>query len=125
MITTAIRLADEHDGPGESGRGAYIEDGGYPAFVDWLVEAAHVPGDSPAAGAIRVRAAAVDRRAGSHETDISGEISELIGPDALSASSLPLLGMGRDIPDGHAVAARQPARPALVAPTPASRTSTG
>jgi cholesterol oxidase len=99
VITTAIRLADEHDGPGESGRGAYIEDGGYPAFVDWLVEAAHVPGDSR-----RLARFALERLQSivglAREADISGEISELIGPDALSVSSMPLLGMGRDTPDG-------------------------
>src|SRR5712691_4691077 len=99
VITTAIRLADEHDGPGERGRGAYIEDGGYPVFIDWLVEASHVPGNSR-----RLARFAFERLhsivARSHETDISGEISQLIGPDALSTSSLPLLGMGRDVPDG-------------------------
>ncbi len=99
VITSAIRLGDEHDGPGETGRGAYIEDGGYPAFIDWLIEAAHVPGDSR-----RLARFALERLhsivARVHETDISGEISELIGPDALSVSSLPLLGMGRDVPDG-------------------------
>ena len=100
MITTAIRLADEHDGPGESGRGAYIEDGGYPAFVDWLVEAADVPGDSGGWRASR-SSGCIPSSSGSHETEISGEISELIGPDALSTSSLPLLGMGRDVPDGQ------------------------
>ena len=99
VITTAIRLADEHDGPGESGRGAYIEDGGYPAFVDWLVEAAHVPGDSRRLARFALeRLQSIVGLAG--ETDISGEISELIGPDALSVSSMPLLGMGRDTPDG-------------------------
>ncbi len=99
VITTAIRLADELDGTGETGRGAYIEDGGYPAFVDWLVEAAHVPGDSR-----RLTRFAFERLHNfverSHETEISGEIAELIGPDALSTCSLPLLGMGRDVPDG-------------------------
>jgi cholesterol oxidase len=98
VITTAIRLADEQDGPG-NGRGAYIEDGGYPAFIDWLVEAAHVPGDSRrlARFAYERLHSIVER---SHETEISDEISQLIGPDALSTSSLPLLGMGRDVPDG-------------------------
>jgi cholesterol oxidase len=99
VITSAIRLSDEHDGPGETGRGAYIEDGGYPAFIDWLVEAAHVPGDTR-----RLARFALERLhsivARVHETDISGEISELIGTDALAISSLPLLGMGRDVPDG-------------------------
>ena len=100
VITSAIRLSDEHDGPGETGRGAYIEDGGYPAFVDWLVEAACVPGDTR-----RLARFALERLhaivARTHETDISGEISELLSSDALSVSSLPLLGMGRDVPDGH------------------------
>src|SRR5580692_440007 len=40
VITSAIRLADEHDGQGDTGRGGYLEDGGYPAFIDWLVQAA-------------------------------------------------------------------------------------
>ncbi len=99
VITSAIRLSDEHDGAGETDRGAYIEDGGYPAFVEWLVEAAHVPGDTR-----RLARFALERLhsvvARAHETDISGELSELIGPDALSVNSLPLLGMGRDTPDG-------------------------
>ncbi len=99
VITSAIRLSDEHDGNGATGRGAYIEDGGYPAFIDWLVAAANVPGDTR-----RMARFALERLhsivARVHETDISGEISELIGPGRLSVSSLPLLGMGRDVPDG-------------------------
>jgi cholesterol oxidase len=99
VITSAIRLSDEHDGTGETGRGAYIEDGGYPAFVDWLVEAANVPGDTRRLARFAVeRLHAIVARV--HESDMSGEISELIGTDALSASSMPLLGMGRDVPDG-------------------------
>ena len=99
VITSAIRLSDEHDGPGQTGRGAYIEDGGYPAFVDWLVEAANAPGDTRRMGRFALeRLHSIVARV--HETDISGEISELIGTDALSVSSLPLLGMGRDVPDG-------------------------
>src|SRR5262249_10309770 len=99
VITTAIRLADGHDGPGEKERGGYIEDGGYPAFIDWLVEAAHVPGDARRlARFASARLHSIVAR--SHETEIGTEVSELIGPDSLSVSSLPLLGMGRDIPDG-------------------------
>jgi cholesterol oxidase len=99
VITSAIRLSDEHDGPGETGRGAYLEDGGYPAFVDWLVEAADMPGDTRrlARFAIERLRAILTRRP---DTGLSAEISELIGTDALSAGSLPLLGMGRDVPDG-------------------------
>jgi cholesterol oxidase len=99
VITSAIRLSDEHDGPGETGRGAYLEDGGYPAFVDWLVEAADVPGDSRrlARFALERLRAVLARRP---DPILSAEISELIGTDALSVGSLPLLGMGRDVPDG-------------------------
>ena len=99
VITSAIRLGDEHDGPGETGRGAYLEDGGYPAFVDWLVEAADMPGDTRrlARFALERMRAILARRP---DTGLSAEISDLIGTDALSVGSLPLLGMGRDVPDG-------------------------
>jgi cholesterol oxidase len=100
VITSAIRLGDEQDGTGETGRGAYIEDGGYPAFIDWLVEASNVHGDARRLARFALeRCHAILGRA--NDADISGEISELIGSDTLSVSSLPLLGMGRDTPDGQ------------------------
>lgn len=99
VITSAIRLSDEHDGPGQKGRGGYIEDGGYPAFVEWLAEAADMPGDTR-----RLARFALERfcamAARVPNPSISAEISELIGTDALAVNSLPLLGMGRDVPDG-------------------------
>ncbi|HKB31332.1 MAG TPA: GMC oxidoreductase, partial [Streptosporangiaceae bacterium] len=99
VITSAIRLSDEHDGAASGGRGAYIEDGGYPAFVDWLVEAADMPHDTRrAAHFLLERFGALMKHA--PDTHLSSEISELIGAGALSVSSLPLLGMGRDVPDG-------------------------
>ncbi|MEV0973759.1 FAD-dependent oxidoreductase [Microtetraspora glauca] len=93
VITSAIRLPD-----GEGGRGAYIEEGGYPGFVDWLVEGADVRGELG-----RVARFVVDRlRAlAGHDTNMSAEIAALLGPGDLSGSSLPLLGMGRDVPDGE------------------------
>ena len=99
VITSAIRLGDDHDGVKGTGRGGYIEDGGYPAFIDWLLEVADLPGNSRRmarflAGRI-LAVAARDRHAG-----LSRRVSELIGADTLSASFLPLLGMGRDVPDG-------------------------
>ena len=42
VITSAVRAGDTLDGDGSTGRGFYIEDGGYPQFVDWLVEAGGV-----------------------------------------------------------------------------------
>jgi cholesterol oxidase len=99
VITGAIRLPDELDGSAPGGRGAYIQDGGYPAFVNWLVEGADVSGEIA-----RIVHVAFERfrRFISHapDTRTSKELSELIGEGALSVSSLPLLGMGRDVPDG-------------------------
>ena len=99
VITSAIRLSDQHDDPAGTGRGAYLEDGGYPAFVDWLVEAADVPGDTRRlAQFVLQRFHAMVTR--SPDPSLSREISDLCGTDSLSVSSLPLLGMGRDVPDG-------------------------
>ena len=99
VITSAIRLSDQHDTPAGAGRGAYLEDGGYPAFVDWLVEAADVPGETRRlAQFVLERCRAIVTR--TPDPSLSKEISDLIGTDSLSVGSLPLLGMGRDVPDG-------------------------
>jgi cholesterol oxidase len=98
-ITSAIRLPDEVDGVPGAGRGAYIEDGGYPDFVGWMVEAADVPHEiSRVVHLMFERFRAFISRA--PDTNMSSELSEMIGDGALSVSSLPLLGMGRDVPDG-------------------------
>lgn len=98
VITSSIRLPDELDGA-DAGRGAYIQDGGYPAFVNWMVEEADFAHEIT-----RIVRLAFERFRGfiSHapETRTSKELSDLIGDGALSVSSLPLLGMGRDVPDG-------------------------
>ncbi|MCW2879203.1 MAG: glucose-methanol-choline oxidoreductase [Sphaerisporangium sp.] len=98
VITSAIRLADTVDGGRDTGRGAYIEDGGYPAFIDWLVEGADVRHEIRRAAhfiADRLRALVT------HDTNLSAEIADLVGDGELSGRSLPLLGMGRDVPDGE------------------------
>src|SRR5690606_31295428 len=43
VITSATRFADTLDGQGDVGRGFYVEDGGNPAFLDWLTEAINAP----------------------------------------------------------------------------------
>jgi cholesterol oxidase len=98
VITSAIRVPDRHDGEAD-GRGYYIEDAGYPAFVDWLVEGVRVGGT--AERALRLVAELVRARlTGRTKTGISAHIAQLIGRAELSDGSLPLLGMGRDVPDG-------------------------
>ncbi len=91
VITSAIRLDD-----GADGRGAYIEDGGYPEFVDYLVEGADMGPGRVARFLLRRL-----RNILTHDTNLSAEFADLIGRGELSGTSLPLLGMGRDVPDGR------------------------
>lgn len=99
VITGTIRLPDDVDGYPGAGRGAYIQDGGYPAFLNWIVETGDVTHEIA-----RIVKLAFERFIGfisnAPQTRVSKELSDLIGGGALSVSSLPLLGMGRDIPDG-------------------------
>jgi cholesterol oxidase len=98
VITSAIRMADSHDGTGATGRGFYVEDGGNPAFLDWVAESAGVVGTTSRAAAF------LARRAWAHWTgrprsNISGDVAKLIGGQ-ISSTGVPMLAMGRDIPDG-------------------------
>ncbi|MEN3313941.1 MAG: cholesterol oxidase [Acidimicrobiaceae bacterium] len=99
VITSFIRLPDEVD-PGGSGHGAYIEDAGWPNLVDWMVEAANVPNVARRAVRFAFRRAWA-RITRSPISELSAQIGDLIGTAGLSSGSLPLLGMGRDVPDGH------------------------
>lgn len=100
VITSAIRIGDEVDGQeGRAGRGFYVEDGGYPGFTDWLVERADVTGTLFRVGEFITRWV-LARLLGSPNSRVSAEVARLIGQGRLSAGSLPLLGMGRDVPDG-------------------------
>ena len=100
VITSAVRFGDAADGDGSDGRGFYIEDAGYPSFLSWMLQAA----DEPRAlwlwrkAALRLFWKWIRRRP---QPDISGAVSSFFGDAALSAGLLPLLGMGRDVPDGR------------------------
>jgi cholesterol oxidase len=101
VITSAIRVPDELDGGAEGDRGFYLEDAGYPEFGSWLLQGADTPGtlSRMAPRILRRIARRILRR--DRDTSLSGEISALFGDSGLSAGVLPLLGMGRDIPDGR------------------------
>ncbi|MCA1715943.1 MAG: GMC family oxidoreductase [Actinobacteria bacterium] len=98
-ITSAIRVADRADGG--QGRGFYVEDAGYPEFVNWMLQMVDTP------GSLRLWWRSVGRHlvrkwlGRDPETDIGAEIAGLFGTSELSSGMLPLLGMGRDIPDGN------------------------
>ena len=99
VITSAIRVADELDGTGVHGRGFYVEDGGNPAFLDYLEGLSSAP-------SLSFRAASfVLRRVWAHATgnprsNYSDQVSRAFGGGKQSSSALPLLTMGRDVPDG-------------------------
>lgn len=96
VITSFVRLPDRVDGG--TGRGLYVEDAGQPQFVNWLVEQG-LPGQ-----ALRVARFLVHRAwaslTKSPKTEIGTSLSGALGRNLFTATSVPLLGMGRDVPDG-------------------------
>jgi cholesterol oxidase len=98
VITSAVRIPDEVDG--DEGRGFYIEDAGYPEFVGWLLESSQVP-DTARRFVQFAKDTIWKRLRNRPDTDIGAELASLIGEAGLSVGSMPLLGMGRDIPDGQ------------------------
>ena len=98
VITSALHFRGQEEGG--TGRGYYVEDAGYPEFVNWLVESANQL-------ALLSRGARLASRilkgwvGLTRDTDVSAEIAQVLGDCTGSATSLPLLAMGRDIPDGR------------------------
>ncbi|WP_243074813.1 GMC oxidoreductase [Microbacterium sp. SS28] len=99
VITTAIRKADGVDEEGK-GRGQYIQEAGFPEFANWLIETSQISTSLQAAAAL-VRQMVANRVSNKNESTISAEVAKLVGQGRLTSSSLPLLGMGRDTPDGR------------------------
>jgi cholesterol oxidase len=100
-ITAAIRVPDAADGAAPGARGHYVEDAGYPELINWIVEMVNVPGTVKRLAHFTL-ARLKQAIGGPFRSDLSSDIAGLLGPATLSSSSLPLLGMGRDIPDGRA-----------------------
>lgn len=98
VITSFARGTDTTDGG--NGRGFYIEDGGNPEFVNWLSESMQI--GSAVRRVLIFLITAVGRRLGTKtfDADLSSEIRALLGSGSFSRSTLPILGMGRDTPDG-------------------------
>lgn len=99
VITSFSRSPDELDG-GE-GRGFYIEDGGYPVALDWLVE--NLRWWSTLRRGWIFAKTVVQRRLFNRRFDanLSTEVRDLLGRNSYSARSLAVLGMGRDMPNGN------------------------
>jgi len=99
VITSYIRSPDAVDTGDPGDRGSYLEDAGYPAFLEWLAEASQVRGVAARAARFawdRLR----ERVSGRRSSNLSGALHEVLGKNRLTTHSVPLLGMGRDVPDG-------------------------
>jgi cholesterol oxidase len=92
-------MPDTLDGHGPVGRGFYIEDGGNPDFLDWIVQAAGLPGTTGRLAAFAARRLWSHLR-GRPRANLSGDIAKLFGAGVASSTLLPMLTMGRDTPDG-------------------------
>ncbi len=98
VITSTMRVPDEVDGG--DGRGFYLQDGGYPGFVDWLLETATLAG--PASRLTRfVAVRALQDLTGRPHSEIGTQVAALVGSGRPSAGALPMLGMGREVPNGR------------------------
>jgi cholesterol oxidase len=99
VITSTLREPDEFDG--ERGvRGYYLQDAGYPGFVDWLVQVGQIPNDISSLGAFvlqRLQMHLLHRGS----SDLDPALERLLNETTISAGSMPLLGMGRDVPGGE------------------------
>ena len=99
VITSAIRMADQVDGTGATGRGFYVEDGGNPAFLDWVADSAGALSTAARAAKFFARRL-MAHLSGNPQSNISRDISQLLGDGEPSSTMIPVLAMGRDIPDG-------------------------
>jgi cholesterol oxidase len=103
VITSFIRVPDAMDpdsGAPPGARGFYIEDAGWPEFANWLVQVFDTPGMVFRAAA-QARAAARRWLQRDPDSNVSSELSHLLGDAELTNASLGMLGMGRDTPDGR------------------------
>ena len=97
VITSTVRVKDAAEGG--PGRAYYIQDGGHPQIVNWIVETSYQLGVVKrlvhfALGLVRLWLRLVRR------SEIGREVAAAFGPAKLSSTSFPLFSMGRDIPDG-------------------------
>src|SRR5205814_4308007 len=75
------------------------EDGGYPEFASWIMEVAGLP-NTVVRGLRFAYHRLVDKLTSSPHSNLSAEISRLVGDGSASGASLPLLSMGRERPTG-------------------------
>jgi cholesterol oxidase len=100
VITSTIRVGDELDGDGSTGRGFYIQEGGFPAFGAWAIETSDTPGMAIRALQFALRRVE-ETLEGNPKSDLGGELRHFLGDAHTSAGTMVMLGMGRDMPNGN------------------------
>ncbi len=96
VITSAIRVPDTVDGG--DGRGFYLEDAGQPEFVSWMLQLLDAP---RSAWELIPKLPKLAGNFLTHkDADVGDTVADVLGDCAESAGFLPLLGMGRDVPEG-------------------------
>ena len=98
VITSYVRGADALDGVPGAGRGFVLQDGGYPVLAEWLEEtfAPRLVGRAANVLARLVWA----RLTKKSRTEVSSALTDAIGESRRSRGTLPMLGFGRDLPEG-------------------------
>lgn len=99
VITSYVQGPDALDGDPGATRGYVLQDGGYPALVEWIAETAGLP---PLARVARVAAHLLKAHlfAARPRTEVSSALSAAIGSSRRSRGTLAMLGFGRDLPEG-------------------------
>ncbi len=87
------------DDDGEGGSRSYVEDAGYPQFVNSVIENSNPAQALRMLGFLARRAWAVWTR--SPNSRIGSSVGSAFGRNLFTATSMPLLGMGHDVPDGR------------------------
>jgi cholesterol oxidase len=78
----------------------YLQDGGVPTLLLWVLKTVGVPG---LIGRLFTKGLGYwwQRVTGSNDNNVSAEASQVMGVSPAIARSLPILGMGEDVPDGE------------------------
>jgi cholesterol oxidase len=123
VITAYAGYPDKTDTGSSEDRGMYIQDAGFPVFAAWLAEVSQSSGLARRTVSTLIRRGAA-RLAGHRNTAFSHDITSILGRGQFSSRSLPVLGMGRDVPDGTLYLRDESCDPPMLDSTWTTRTST-
>ena len=98
VITSTVRSPDRGDDDGHGAPGFYLQDAGYPAALSWLVQVAAFPSVVRHVAGFALRRMRADLLHSGPRLDPG--LEDLFADTALAEGSMPLLGMGLDVPNG-------------------------